>query len=864
MQYIVNYDIENSVICCVMPENKHDYEKLNGKCREVTEYLCKCFDRKETRFFPRELFYIAEKMLYEYYPEYRGVLRIAPMTHKYLSNFLIYKVQETPIDKIVIDGDILSTWYAYTPQDDLKCFKKLIDLWLAGNDILFCCHNYSYENRYIRNNVPEFYEMLISNSVKAYSVLADSSSKIKTMEFIWGKDIKIGKNGEKSVNDPHYFIIHDTMLMAGNRSISNLGASYNYPKLDYDYDVCRIDKNDLEKHDYEYNRRDNEVALLFILDLMRQNPEYINIVNMPLSATQHYKKLCKGDIIINPLVTDQKDGKEKPLFRLYSRAAKAFNMKSLYLHNAFYNASGGGLIGVNPLYCGMWIDNCHSFDISSAHPSQVFNRGKFPVCYKSKHYKGDMKKLLDFFRRKTERLINDPKGFYNAPYGDVDYLMKIRFIGVTEKVLKNNNVVDCLGIGTINTDNTDFECKDQWDNVKIGSRTHITKLNIDRTEDTEHKHVKNGKIRQAKYTEGWFYGIDLVYILSFYNFKEIIIKEAYEMPLGYAHEYILNEFEHYGDLKNTYKCLGNIAKKEGYEKLKETLEVYVREGKAQSYTLNSLDAHKDDYVDFVADAETHRIKAIFNGLFGINYSNPIKRGMTFDKEYNIVYDGEVVNYDQAITVTTTHFGVGSYIAGFTRLQLACMLWFVINNGGTALYWATDSVKCFGVDEHLFDGWLDGLPKTSKAGVRNKHEFGKVDCETKGNTHSMYVIETLKHVDICKNENKVVKDKLGDRIDIDITISGFRGKVYLSDVLDKWCVKMNGDTIINSGVDYTAENVEKLKEELTPYLIPQIIPAVKTGKIAPDYTYEGFETPLGQKNFAPLWDKEYNLGGYKMT
>lgn len=867
MQYIVNFDIENSKIYDIVPENiewkKLDKKELDG-LRETWGKIRQCIAHKigqsETRFIYEENLSEAMGILQQINERFDGDdLILVPLTHKYLSNYLIYEVQETPLDRVSVDGKIIQSLFAYTPQDDLKIMQSLIELWKQGNDVIFCAHNLDYEYRYIATNTPDFLKTL-TETATVYKIIADKTSSIKSLEFVIG-DKALTKAGKEKIENAHKFIIRDTWLMSGMRSIKDLGAAYGLPKLDYEYDFTRLTKDDLTEHDYEYNQRDNEVALSFLLDLMRQNGDYTDITKLPVSATQHYKNLCRKDPAINTekiMVRKNKSGetKEKKVTLAYNhkRLAKNYNMPTAYLHTCFFNASGGGIVGVNPETTNTWFPGCHSFDISSAHPSQVFNR-KFPDGKHTRKLSVDeCKHVAEMMKACARAIQENPRDMYNYYSAGKDWLLHVKLVHPKEKKLKNGNIVNCLGTGNVTLDNSDFIV----DGIKA-TRQAETRSIIKREQDKEHRYFKYGKVRECVSYCKWFYGIDLMYVLSFYDCEAVIIDEGYEYPLINVDQYTLNKFLKYASLKDEYKRFVKIGKNSGYAALHEEVRQSVEKGIAQEYTLETLGIHTDDYNEFMAN-ELLRIKAIFNGLFGIEYQNPVHYEMGFTEEYDILPTGKVPDYNECIGNTSTHYCVGAYIAAWSRFELACMLHYAINEGATVLYWATDSIKCYGVSDRLFDNWYTVLKNYSTYGKLNKWDFGKVDCETAGHACDMYVIETLKYIAVTYNSSAAVLDNIGKRIDIKYTISGFRAGFYLKKIIDKWCVKVHGSEIISRGKEYTPENVEIIKKILAYKFKPHIIPPEQTGKLAPDYSFKGYPTPLGQINFSPLVYMPYNLGG----
>jgi hypothetical protein len=202
---------------------------------------------------------------------------------------------------------------------------------------------------------------------------------------------------------------------------------------------------------------------------------------------------------------------------------------------------------------------------------------------------------------------------------------------------------------------------------------------------------------------------------------------------------------------------------------------------------------------------------------------------------------ELINekYKDIIKKCNTHYSVGAYTAGWSRFELACMIWHCINNNGTIYYFHTDSLKCGGCKNDIFKGWYDQELNNSKWSKLNKFHFGAVDYEETFNY--FYTPETLKNIGIMHDE------KFPDKIFIDITISGIKADVYFKDIFDKY-----------QGADYNDENITALLHDLDLKMIPQIIPGELTGKLVRQKQYCGVRSELGQVNFGTLESLEYNF------
>jgi hypothetical protein len=225
-QYIVCYDIENSVIYDVAEDidgkeiSEDYYETLaidlldrelmpqlkhigRGKGTEkLKQYICKELGQTETRYIDRENVKEAEKIIQAFNEENNANIILIPLTHKYLSNFYIYDNKTKKINSI----------FCTTPEEDNKIFRKLYRMFEAGADILFTAHNLDYEYSYIRYNTNILQLITDFDENKQVTVIANGTHDIKSIEAI--KGITDPKNGKYYIA-PCRFLIRDSLLMTG-------------------------------------------------------------------------------------------------------------------------------------------------------------------------------------------------------------------------------------------------------------------------------------------------------------------------------------------------------------------------------------------------------------------------------------------------------------------------------------------------------------------------------------------------------------------------------------------------------------------------------------------------------------------------
>lgn len=824
-QFIVCYDIENSVIFEVFAETDEGAVR-SDETKAIRRKIAERIGQTCTDYIDRDNLKAAQEWINKL-NDHGGKFILAPMTHKYLSNFYIFNVKSREI----------TSKFAHSPEEDNAIMWELVQMWMRGNDIYFTAHNLDYEYSFIRYNTT-LLPMLCDKCAKK-TIIANGTHDIKSIEFEFGK-LKTTKKGQW-VENGSSFIIRDSYLMTG-KSIKKLGDAYKIPKLAYDYEVTRISSEELTEEDYKYNERDNVIALRAILEIVAQNPDYHDVKKIPMSATQHSRNTCKNNPQVNLPLKASEHGGAACLADQHSKLSSLFNMPTPELFQAFFNASGGGLIGVNPEKTNQWHSNVFSFDISSAHPSQAFNK-RFPLGKKTVALDPeDFPAVITELRRKSLMMQKHPREFYNCYLPSYDYLMKVELIGVHERNI-NGNIINSLGAGKV------------VDGKRESDTHNRTAMNVNGV-------TKHGKTRHSDRYVKWFYGTDLIYHLSFYDISEIKIVECYIYPLANCDEYTIRKFEFYGAAKEEYKRLKKLAEANDFQTVNAEVQA---SSLCEDYTKNAINA--ENYVEFL-DTELLRIKGIFNGIFGQEYQNPVHFDMEFTEGFEITRVKEQ-NYAECIKKTSVHYCTGAYIAMWTRFELACMMWEVMNKGGNIFYFATDSIKANGVQYDIFDGWCYG--HTSGHYSRNVWNFGKVDCENvkkdkDGNIKSIdpvyfFTPETLKHIDISI-DRKHEKQVGGERIAIEYTVSGFKAGIYLKDFLERTTVQTDASgAVIFEGLEYTSENIERVQRELSELFKPQIIPPEKTGKLVRDRKFAGLPTDLGQINFGALQAIGYNLGGY---
>ena len=146
-QYIVCYDIENSVVFEVFDDTVDGYERTE-QTKELTSAICSKIGQEEKRFILNENGQQAQKVLDAVNDKAKTHFVLAPMTHKYLSNYYIFNA----------DNGVITSKFAKTVEEDNEIMESIIDLWRKGDDVLFTAHNLDYEYSYPQ--APESYKEL--------------------------------------------------------------------------------------------------------------------------------------------------------------------------------------------------------------------------------------------------------------------------------------------------------------------------------------------------------------------------------------------------------------------------------------------------------------------------------------------------------------------------------------------------------------------------------------------------------------------------------------------------------------------------------------------------------------------------------
>lgn len=156
-----------------------------------------------------------------------------------------------------------------------------------------------------------------------------------------------------------------------NKKLELVGIDVGIPKLDYDYKKVRLSSDVLTVHDYNYNKRDNEIVAKAIYNYMTTHNYTIN--ELPLTFTSQVRRMRKNFILNNY-------GK-KSLVKFYFDRNK-FMKTSHSLVEYFMKVYQGGLTASVLTQTNKAIDDVLTsgvigIDIKSSYPNQLCTK-KFP------------------------------------------------------------------------------------------------------------------------------------------------------------------------------------------------------------------------------------------------------------------------------------------------------------------------------------------------------------------------------------------------------------------------------------------------------------------------------------------------------
>ena len=630
--------------------------------------------------------------------------------------------------------------YCYSINEIDKYLQDLYDDAVsakAPNVIII--HNLSYEfNNCIRST--KFFKTKLEAGLVEF-LSNNSDNTIKNMTIYAPKKGKSKGKGSVAL----YFI--DTWKLTG-KSIKALGKLHNFGKLAYQYDVIRT-KADLTQYDLDYNRRDCDIALLGLYDAFIQDPtaimdKYFECGALPISANNIVSTMSKSYFTKEFMIHKknvQAERKDKD-GKVIEPAGK--NHMSAEMYSIYKKTTGGGLVFINPDFSfnpyevGKTYTNYNGKerftverivhpDLNSAHPSQATKR-LFPVtapAYVDAAKCGaEFDTICDIIKKDAKRINklatldgidNDFDAFdnlyphLNCKAGPLSGLATFTFTNLRAKRFKARN-----------TKAPSFILPMLWNSKiiteKSGVETYSPNEGI--TNESTNSEIYCNKVYSADSISCVITLEDFAIMNLFYKWDSVEISELYLYQLGAISPYLFKQFDHFGRKKSVYKAIVSAVEHGDDSRLNSLLqEDVVTEVDRQAIA----DGYAKDGTAFKTFVEKNLYaptKFQFNGIYGSSYQSLFR-----DADKLEVVNGEVswVEKEEAYDENNSS-GIdvlqGSYIAQWSRVDIALYTALIANEGGIPLYIATDS--CYAIFTEYTNSRLYEVISSTDAYGNRKH------------------------------------------------------------------------------------------------------------------------------------------------
>lgn len=557
--------------------------------------------------------------------------------------------------------------------------------------VVMCIHNLSYEVNNCLLNLPIFKKWVRDDAVTFLSNNSKDSYKNITVYAT-----RKGKRTRELIK------IVDTWKLTG-KSIKQVGKLHKYPKLDYTYNDIK-DPSALTPHDYEYNRRDCELSLLAFRDAYIQAADIFDTSGrVPVSANNIVSAISKN-LFPKEFAKHKENNTEKGANRMTAEQYKDYKP-----------TTGGGLVGVVPQFAlscfeigkeytckgkKMEVKKIQHIDLNSAHPSQAFKRF-FPTCspvllddpagiatVKKALEEGrtlinkavtpeGIKKGFDIFSNLVPKLrCNKGKGKDVHTSGYATFKIRGLALKAFDACGIPYNIPTLWGskVQTTLSGASEYQPEevvrpkgDNWN--KIGSK------------------VSGAEVIEVKLTFEDF----LSNVCLFYDFRSYELSDVHLYSMGMISPYLYRQFVHFGNKKKIYKRAVKAIKKNDAAELEEILkdehfEPVDAEALKREYEAKGMEAAE------LAENLLKTVKGQFNGIYGTSYQSLFRDSATLS--YNMDTDElEFVGTPQYDETNSSGIDVlqGSYIAQWSRVDLALYIRLLTTLKAVPLYFATDSV-----------------------------------------------------------------------------------------------------------------------------------------------------------------------------
>lgn len=572
-------------------------------------------------------------------------------------------------------------------------------------------HNISYEFNNCIRHTKFFKKVLNAGLVDFLSNNTDNSIKNMT--------IYAPKRGKG--RGPVAVYILDTLKLTG-KGIKKLGKLHRFDKLSYVYDIIRT-KADLTKDDYDYNRRDCDIALLGLYDAFIQDSEaleqkYFESGSLPISANNIISTISKNHFTTEYLMHKKnvQPDKYNEAGKLIEHAGK--NHMTAEQYAEYKKTTGGGLVFVNTNFGFNVYEKGKTYtngreeftvermvhpDLNSAHPSQATKRlfpSSAPVYIDAKQYGKEYETICKIIIKDAEQINNlvnldaVKKNFdifdnlfphLNSNKGALSGFATFNFTNIKLKTFKANNPkapsfkLAMLWGSKISTAKSGAATYNAGDLVTNSGSNVVTICN---------------KVHSADSISATLTLEDFAVVNLFYTWDSVTVSDLYLYSMGPISPYLYKQFDFFGHKKDTYKKIHTAIEDGDKKKLDELLEDEIVSEVDRNAIQDGYANEGRSYHEFMENCLYMPVKGQFNGIYGCSYQSLFR-----DSDKLEVVNGEVTwvtcaeAYDEK---NSSGIDVlqGSYIAQWSRVDIALYTALIANEGGVPCYIATDS--CFAI------------------------------------------------------------------------------------------------------------------------------------------------------------------------
>ena len=333
------------------------------------------------------------------------------------------------------DGEIISSKFFRTVEETVEYFKTL-------DECIVWSHNLDYELSFLLRELGEAKGIYRYN--KQGEVVEDVYNNTLQDVILRDKHAPLSIKLDKL---PH-ITFRDSYAIF-NKGVARLGEEIGLKKLDYDYKKVRLPWDKLEKHDYDYNERDNIIVFKSLYKYMKENN--FTLKDIPLTFTSFVKKKRKEFI--------------KENFGAKAITKFFFDKNNQYQDFSFFELMlkvyQGGWTGSVQEFTSKMIENVYSIDIKSSYPYQMCSR-YFPFFEydETTHLKGKL--ANDYYKVQTSKGYFGIFKFKNIQVKNRNYILPISTSQMTkgdyssDRVTYNGKLISCSDL-TLPCNNVDID-----------------------------------------------------------------------------------------------------------------------------------------------------------------------------------------------------------------------------------------------------------------------------------------------------------------------------------------------------------------------------------------------------------------------